>query len=205
MTHQCTRDELTKLSDRLPPETMAGIGKVTATWALLEAEFDLALQCLLAHRKASGLHDDPLLITFAKRLGLIRQAAKRVYPSPIFIEFNRLLGKIASVHDARDSIVHARLVPLDDRRFTAELHRHWSRGQWTVSVRVLRFERLAKIADQIADTAARLISFNRRHLPGRPASWLDIRPPSLGKPARTLPESMQDHPERRRQKEAKAD
>ena len=206
MAHQSTKSELTQLLDALPPDAMTAVGRIAAMSAYLETEFDLALECLLRHPKAEGLHDEPLLMPFTQRLGLIREVGKRVYPAAVYTKFDQVLDRVASAHGARNSIVHGRLRNNGDGRIVVELHRHVGKGGlFRVSARAVRPERLVAISDQIADTTARLIAFNRAHLPGRPASWLDIRRQPLQKPARTLPEYMQDRSSKKKPKRPRGD
>lgn len=173
MPHRKATAEILQLLGDLPRDTLAAVGRITAIWAHLECEFDVAIKCLLSNRKADGLHYH-LALPFNRRLEILRTAGRRVYNPPVFAEFERVLSAVANAHGKRSPIVHGRIVPSGDGRIDIEEHHHRSKdGSWRVTTTTYTLKRLIGIGNDVARAAGLFVAFNRRYLPGLPATWLD--------------------------------
>jgi hypothetical protein len=181
---RAARVAIDQLLNRLPQRALRELGLVSAAWVYLETEMDLAIQCLLVHPKAKGVHNGALILPFSRRLALLRQLGKKVYGKDLFKQFERVLGKVANAHGKRGPFIHGRLIPYTSRLFVVQSHRHTnSGGMFRVSEKWSNVEKIRAASEQISDTAAYLIAFNRKHLPGSSASWLDLPRPPYKKPA----------------------
>jgi hypothetical protein len=185
---RAARVDVDDLLNRLPPRALRELGLVSAAWVYLETEMDLAIQCLLVHPKAEGVHTDALILPFNRRLTLCRQLGKKVYGADLFKQFDRVLGKVANAHGKRDPFMHGRLIPYTNRRFVIQNHRHTdSCGVFRVKENWTNADKIRAASEQISDAAAHLIAFNRKHLPGSPASWLDMPRPHTRSLPRATP------------------
>jgi hypothetical protein len=180
---QSATDQINGLLDQLSIEVTAAIGRIAAAWVYLETEFDLALECLLVHRNTEGLQDDYILIPFKSRLAVLRAAGKLVYPQPVFSEFEQVLSKVANAYGKRNPVIHGRFTGIGGGSCSVETHRHTSKGggPFRVTTRTYSIKQLAAISSEVVDAAGTFVAFNRKHLPGRPASVLDLRRDTFGK------------------------
>ena len=175
MSHQRAANQITEALDQLSNECTACIGRITAAWVYLETELDNTIQCLLTMPETDGLHDDCLLLPFKSRLALVRAAGKLFYTQMVFDLFEQVLGKVANAYGQRNPIVHGRFVATEqDGSYSVENHRQVRKdGAFKVIERTYSLKQLAAISSTVVDAAGALVDFNREHLPGRPASWLD--------------------------------
>jgi hypothetical protein len=186
-------DQINRLLDQLSTEVTVAIGRIAAAWVYLETEFDLALACLLTDPRTKGLHDDYILLPFKSRLAIVRAAGKLVYTQSVFVEFERVLSKVANAHGKRDPIIHGRFIAEGAGSCTVENHRHTGKGgdPFKITYQTYSAKQLTAISNTIVDAAGTFVAFNRQNLRGRPAAWLDIRRRPSGQLVQTLPPSIQ--------------